>query len=249
MDRHGEGSFLVGSLVGSSAPLTTDEFGRSANGILALASDGQGRIWLGTSGGGVLCYDGAGFHSIHLGSSALSNIVESILCDRSGRLWFGTRAGLFAYQPGDTPPRLVIRAVLAGRHFTLPAAVSCPEHTPEIRIHYQGMSFRTGAQQMRYRHRLVGYSPAEQWSAFTAGAVVSYGALPVGTYRFEVQTIDRDSLPSEVVGLAVDVVPDVQSERLRALSKTLQASASFVPSESPSMTKVMQQVAQAPGPI
>ena len=125
--------------------------------------------------------------------------------------------------------------------------MSCPEHTPEIRIHYQGISFRTGAQQMRYRHRLVGYSPAEQWSAFTAGAVVSYGALPVGTYRFEVQTIDRDGLPSEVVGLAVDVVPDVQSERLRALSKTLQASASFVPSESPSMREVMQQVAQAAG--
>ena len=124
---------------------TAEQFGLSANGILALAADSRGNIWIGTSGGGVLRYDGETFQSIRLGPSALENMVEAVLCDRRGRLWFGTRAGLVAYQPGHTPPRLVIREVMAGTLLAAPEAVSCPESTPEIRIHFQGISFRTGA--------------------------------------------------------------------------------------------------------
>ncbi len=85
-------------------------------------------------------------------------------------------------QSGRTPPRLVIREVMAGTLLAAPEAVSCPESTPEIRIHFQGISFRTGAGQMRYSHRLLGHGPAEQWSAFTAADTVAYNALPVGEY-------------------------------------------------------------------
>ena len=72
----------------------------------------------------------------------LENIVEAILRDSRGRLWFGTRAGLIAYQPGDTPPGIVIRQVVAGRLLEMPQAVSCPDSTPEIQFHFQGLSFR-----------------------------------------------------------------------------------------------------------
>ena len=79
---------------------TAEQFGLSANGILALTADSQGNIWMGTSGGGVLRYDGQTFQSIRLGLSALENKVEAVLCDRRGRMWFGTRAGLVAYRAG-----------------------------------------------------------------------------------------------------------------------------------------------------
>ena len=105
----------------------------------------------------------------------------------AGRLWFGTRAGLVAYQPGRTPPSLVIREVMAGTRLAAPEVVSCPESTPEIRIHFQGISFRTGAGQMRYSHRLLGYGPAEQWSEFALADEAVYNALPVGEYCFEVR--------------------------------------------------------------
>ena len=223
---------------------TVDSSGLSANGILALAADGQGDMWIGTSGGGVLHYDGESFQSIRLGPSVLGNIVEAVLCDRDGRLWFGTWAGLVAYQPGDTPPGLVIREVIAGALMAAPDAVSCPEDTPEIRIHFQGISFRSGAAQMRYRHRLVGYGPAAAWSAFTFADEVVYRALPVGDYRFEVQTIDRDGLESEMIGLDLHILPDVQTERLCVLEKDLRASTPIVPSRSPAMQQVMQEVAQ-----
>ena len=224
---------------------TADNSGLLANGILALAADSQGHVWIGTSGGGVLRYDGETFQSIRLGSSALGNIVEAVLCDRAGQMWFGTRAGLVAYRPGTAPPGLVIREVLAGTLMTAPEAVSCPEDTPEIRICYQGISFRAGASQMRYRHRLLGCAPAAAWGAFTVADEVVYQALPVGDYRFEVQTMDRDGLQSEVVGLDVEVVPDGQAERLRALAKTQRPTDTYVvQSHSPAMQQVMQRVSQ-----
>ena len=242
-----KGLFVLDRSSGQVRHFTADRFGLPANGILALAADPQGHVWIGTSGGGVLRYDGETFQSIRLGPSALSNIVEAVLCDRDGRLWFGTRSGLVAYQPGATPPRLVIREVMAGSLLAAPDAVSCPEDTPEIRIHFQGISFRTGAGQMLYRHRLLGRGPAEQWSAFTAADVVAYPALPVGDYRFEVQTIDRDSLRSEVAGLDIHILPDIPTERLRVFEKTLRASDPVVPSRSQSMQQVMKEASQVAG--
>ena len=220
---------------------TAEQFGLSANGILVLTADSRGNIWMGTSGGGALRYDGQTFQSIRLGASALENMVEAVLCDHSGRLWFGTRAGLVAYQPGRIPPRLVIREVMAGTRLAAPQAVSCPESTPEIRIHFQGISFRTGARQMRYSHRLLGHNPTEQWSAFTAADAVAYSALPVGEYCFEVRTMDRDGLLSEVASVEIQVVPDAKTERIQALESVLQATGHVVHSESWAMRHVMEQ--------
>ena len=220
---------------------TAEQFGLSANGILALTADPQDNIWMGTSGGGVLRYDGQTFQSIRLGPSALENKVEAVLCDRLGRMWFGTRAGLVAYQPGHTSPRLVIREVMAGTRLAAPEAVSCPESTPEIRIHFQGISFRTGAGQMRYSHRLLGYGPTEPWSAFTAADAVAYSALPVGEYRFEVRTMDRDGLLSEVASLEIQILPDAKTERIHALESVLRVTDHVVHSQSLAMRQVMEQ--------
>ena len=220
---------------------TAEQFGLSANGVLALTADSEGHIWMGTSGGGVLRYDGQTFQNIRLGPSALENKVEAVLCDRRGRLWFGTRAGLVAYQPGHTPPRLVIREVMAGTLLAAPEVVSCPESTPEIRIHFQGISFRTGAGQMRYSYRLLGHGPAEPWSAFTAANTVAYNALPVGEYCFEVRTMDRDGLMSEAASLEIQIFPDAKTERIHALENVLRASGHVVHSQSWAMRQVMEQ--------
>ena len=239
-----KGLFTLDRSSGQVRHFTDNNSGLVANGILALAADLQGNVWIGTSGGGVIRYDGQTFQSIRLGPSALGNVVEAIQCDRHGQLWFGTRAGLVAYQPGDTPPCLVIREVMAGRLFAASEAVSCIEHTPEIRIRLQGISFRTGARQMRYRHRLLGYDPTEQWSAFADANAVVYDALPVGDYRFEVQTIDRDGLRSEVAGFDLHVFPDTKTERIDALERTLRPIDHMVQSHSRVMHEVMRQVSR-----
>ena len=218
---------------------TVDQGDLSANGIMALMPDPQQEcLWIGTSGGGVLKYDGRTFQSIRLGKSALENIVDAILRDSRGRLWFGTRAGLIAYQPGETPPRIRIRQVVAGRTFDEPQSVSCPESTPEIQFHFQGLSFRSGAEQMRYSHRLVGYGPAEEWSAFTPANRVTYQDVPAGLFHFEVRTVDRDGLMSDVARLEVRVVPT----HLRRLEQMLRVSNQGFLSQSPAMARLLDQV-------
>ena len=218
---------------------TVDQGDLSANGILALVADPQQEcLWIGTSGGGVLKYDGRTFQSIRLGKSAPENIVEAILHDSQGRLWFGTRAGLIAYQPGETPPRIRIRQVVAGRTWDEPQAVSCPESTPEIQFHFQGTSFRSGAEQMRYSHRLVGHGPAEEWSAFTPANRVTYQDVPAGLFHFEVRTVDRDGLMSDIARLAVRVVPT----HLRRLEQMLRVSNQGFLSQSQAMARLLDQV-------
>ena len=224
---------------------TADQGDLSVNGILALVADPQQEcLWMGTSGGGVLKYDGRGFQSIRLGKSTLENIVEAILRDSQGRLWFGTRAGLIAYQPGDTPPGIVIRQVMAGRLLEMPQAVSCPDSTPEIQFRFQGLSFRSGAEQMRYSHRLVGHGSAEEWSAFTSSNRVSYNGVPAGQFRFEVRALDRDGLMSEVASLDVQVFPDEKSVRLRRLEHMLQDANQDFLSQNQAMTQLLEEVAQ-----
>ena len=216
-----EGTLWVGTAQGLFAvdyrskqvrQFTADQDGLSANGILALASDQQGRLWVGTNGGGVLNYDGHTFHAIRLGKSVQMNTIEAILCDRQGRLWFGTRAGLIMYQPRDVPPGIVIRQVVEGRLLESAQAVSYPEGMAEIAIHFQGIRFGIRAEPMRYSHRLVGYGPAAKWSAPSLDNKVSYNCLPIGEYRFEVRVQDREDLVSEVASLAVRVVADEQSK-------------------------------------
>ena len=127
---------------------------------------------------------------------------------------------------------------VAGRTFAEPQAVSCPESTPEIQFHFQGLSFRSGAEQMRYSHRLVGYGPAEEWSAFAPANRVTYQDVPAGLFHFEVRTVDRDGLMSDVARLQVRVVPT----HLRRLEQMLRVSNRGFLSQSQAMARLLDQV-------
>ena len=233
------GLFAISYQAKEVRQFTADQGDLSANGILALVADPQQEcLWIGTSGGGVLKYDGRGFQSIRLGKSALENIVDAILRDSRGQLWFGTRAGLIAYQPGQTPPRIRIRQVVAGRTWDEPQAVSCPDSTPEIQFHFQGISFRSGAEQMRYSHRLVGRGLAEEWSEFTSANRATYQDVPAGLFHFEVRTVDRDGLMSDVARLKVRVVPT----HLRRSEQMLRVSNQGFLSQSPAMARLLDKI-------
>ena len=230
-----QGLFALDYASGAIRRFTVDQGVLSVNGISALMNDPQGSLWIGTSGGGVLRYDGQNFHTIRLGQGALENIVEAVVRDSRGRLWFGTRAGLIAYRPGETRPRILLRQVVAGQTWDKPQAVSCPDSTPEIQFHFQGISFRSGAGQMRYSHRLVGHGPAEEWSAFSPANEATYQNVPAGQFHFEVRTMDRDGLVSDIARLTVQVVP-TQS---RHLEQMLRAAHQGFISQSPAIAELL----------
>lgn len=66
-------------------------------GTYCTFEDSSGRLWFGTDGKGVCCYDGKSF--IYFAEKGLgSAAVRSIFEDKNGRLWFGNNGyGLFCY--------------------------------------------------------------------------------------------------------------------------------------------------------
>ena len=194
---------------------TTDQ-GLSANCILSLGTDRQGRLWIGTEGGGVLNYDGQAFHRLpNLGGCPQDDPVHAILCDRLGRLWFGTGAGLICYRPSHTTPGIVIRHLVEGRLLEAPDSLSFPQGTAEVAIYFQGIRLGIDGDSLLYSHRLVASEAEGEWSEFTRAKRVSYRDLPVGEHRFEVRTRDPEGTLSEAARLQVRIVPDARDESRR----------------------------------
>jgi len=88
--------------------------------VQALAEDPSGALWVGTEGGGVLCYE-KGRWSAHRVSSGLpSDIVHDLCVDRTGVLWAGTYGGVgrlkegrwTTYRLGPAPHGYRVRCLL-----------------------------------------------------------------------------------------------------------------------------------------
>lgn len=60
------------------------------NAITAIREDAQGKIWIGTYGDGVYCYDSKGFSRIDWNNALYKQTVLAIAFDRQGNLWLAT---------------------------------------------------------------------------------------------------------------------------------------------------------------
>ena len=63
--------------------------------------DKNGNLWFGTSGGGVMKYNGQTFLNFTEKEGLISNFVYSILEDKNGNLWFGTNRGEISKYDGQ----------------------------------------------------------------------------------------------------------------------------------------------------
>ncbi|MCK5467699.1 MAG: hypothetical protein KAI99_04305 [Cyclobacteriaceae bacterium] len=62
--------------------------------VTCLLEDRMGRILIGTAGGGVSLWDGAGFSHFTMKEGLVFNKVQCLLEDNKGRIWIGTMYGL-----------------------------------------------------------------------------------------------------------------------------------------------------------
>ena len=71
--------------------------------VWELFEDANGRIWIGTLGRGVFCYETDKNKITHYDDSNIlnSNYVTCIEEDGQGHIWFGTGAGISVYNPQD----------------------------------------------------------------------------------------------------------------------------------------------------
>ena len=216
--------------------------GLSENAVTALSVDMENNLWIGTSGGGAVCYDGEAFKIVKLGNSAPENKVEAILCDSRGKMWFGTRDGLAVYNRGHIPPGIVIRQLSAGETVLEPERAVFSEAIQEVRIGFQGIGFRSGARQLCYSYRLDGPGESEGWSQFLTTNEVVLGRLQAGAYTFAVRAMDRDGLISQEARLPIEVTQDVQKERIYALEEVLRRGDHSLLCESEAMRASLENI-------
>jgi ligand-binding sensor domain-containing protein len=82
--------------------------------IASLYEDRDGRVWIGTWGGGVNWYDGQAFHSLTQKDGLAGNWVVDIMQDRRGRMLFATLGGGISLYDGQVLQTLGRRDGLSG---------------------------------------------------------------------------------------------------------------------------------------
>ena len=95
------GPGTVADLPDGRSTIFGDKDGMPPHELRALAVDGQGRIWSGTSGGGLCLYDGQTFTSFTTADGLGHDWVRCLLEDRSGLLWIGSDGGGLTRYDGD----------------------------------------------------------------------------------------------------------------------------------------------------
>ena len=68
--------------------------------ILCLLLDRQGRLWIGTEGGGVAREEHGSFTTLNTKNGLASDVVHAMTEDNLGRIWLATTAGLSCWQNG-----------------------------------------------------------------------------------------------------------------------------------------------------
>ena len=174
--------------------VTTDD-GLAHPNVRNVIQDRGGHLWFATGGGGVSRYDGKTWQTLTRRDGLPSNHLRGIAEDLKGDIWFSTNNGLGRYRaPVSSPPDISIASVTADRRYDRPSEVSVSTTSALIAIDYRSLSFKTRPEAMIYRHRLVGHD--DEWTT-THSPRIEYQDLPVGSYTFEVEAVDRDLVYSE----------------------------------------------------
>jgi ligand-binding sensor domain-containing protein/serine phosphatase RsbU (regulator of sigma subunit) len=180
---------------GSTFQKFTTRDGLASNFIMhASLLDRSGNLWFATDGAGAICYDGRTFQSLNKEDGLAGNVVRSITEDRDGDLWFGCSGGITRFhKPDSSPLPIIIDAVVADRRHEQPDSLSLPSGFGVMAFEFHGLSSKTRPGALVYQYRLSGHE--DTWNTTNQNRV-EYEDLPLGSYTFEVEAIDRDLVRS-----------------------------------------------------
>jgi signal transduction histidine kinase len=172
--------------------------GLLSNTVWSLSYDGHHKMWLATPLGPVwvstLNLNETGWYSSIVG-------YDTYCCqaDEEQRLWARTVDEIILCEYGHRTPNAVPPPIYISSIFVNNTAVSLqpvfevPYDKNTWGIRYIGLSFRDEVA-VRFRYRLLGSST--EWSAPTSERSVTFAALRPSSYRFEVEAINCDGVPS-----------------------------------------------------
>jgi len=201
----------------------------------------DGKVWIGTDGGGVCCFDGEIFQIIQNPEKPACNVIRCIIQDKNGKLWFGTEMGLVQYTPRKATPEVSIVEIKADEVYNDSAEVQFSTTVGRVIFNFRGRSPLEHSSYLTYRYRLLGYD--KEWNQ-TRETSVEFPQLKFGDYTFEVQAIDRDFNYSAVVQVNVIVTEDPHIEALNEALKDGTTQEDFI-GESGPILAVKQHLKEA----
>lgn len=201
------------------------EDGLPNSSVIAVSQDLNGRIWVGTTHGtSVISPDGEVLRTFtaHEGLSDTEAAEGSTWRDSEGRLWLGMAEGITVVDPTLLSRNLVAPEVVlenarsngrthpefhaistTGENDTL--ALRIDPSITHLRFDYAAPSF-VAPELVRFRLALTYFG--DQFSPPTTDRHITYHALPAGKYRFGVQAVNNDGVPSaKTLWVDLDVRP------------------------------------------
>ncbi|MFA6111592.1 MAG: two-component regulator propeller domain-containing protein [Candidatus Latescibacterota bacterium] len=176
--------------------------GLGSNKILNVLEDRDGLLWFAAYGGGVTRYDGTAFQTLLQRDGLAHDAAQQVLQDRHGDFWVATEGGLTRYRPRHEAFPISVSRVTADRDYGPAAEITLSSSQEYLAFEFVGKSLRTRPGQLLYLYRLEGHDA--DWRQ-TRERRATYGALPVGEYRFQVRAVDRDLSYSEPASVRVRV--------------------------------------------
>ena len=167
-----------------------------------ILEDGQGHLWFATLNG-VSLFDGEVFQTMTRRDGLTHQQVRALVQDPQGHIWMATADGLTRYKPLHTPFATRLTAIRADREYPADGdMVELPPAQPYLSLAFSSTRLETRSKTVVYRYRLGGRDGAWQQ---TRDSRVEYFDLEPGSYRFDVQAIDRDLNRSEPATMRIFV--------------------------------------------
>ncbi|MBT4500067.1 MAG: hypothetical protein HOC74_20230, partial [Gemmatimonadetes bacterium] len=163
--------------------------------MFSTLQDRRGVLWLG-GWGGISRYDGKVLQSLTHEDGLSLNSVFRQFETRNGDIWMATfGTGVTRFRAKSVPaPVITLNAVVADRRYEGTSELSLSTPVNLLAFDYSSQSLNTRLDAMVYRYRLKGY---QDEGKTTHARQLEYQNLPVGTYTFEIQAVDRDLNYSE----------------------------------------------------
>lgn len=212
-------NYFDGNVVNTFKPGTD----QSANAINSLVVDDRDNLWAGTNKGlfalNINSFKEEGLKKFeHFaeqdGFQSLEFNQNAAFKDKDGLLWFGTTAGAIRYDPakhetrdGIAPPSIHITAIRlfmenedltewsdsTDRATGLPLGLVLEHNKNYLTFDFTGIS-HSAPNAIRYRYQLVGFDDVPL--PLTRADFATYSNLPHGEYQFEVEALNKWSMPS-----------------------------------------------------
>jgi len=187
LSRYENGSFFTVSISN----------GLKSNSIWKIFDDNQGKLWLFTDSG----IEGIDRKTLqvlpHKQTMGERPVLAGLFSNRY--LFVGSPTNLVIYDNGrngsnDADPLIYITAVeVNGMPEPHSPGLKLHHSRNNIAIHFAGISFRD-EKELQYQYRLHGLDSA--WKSIKFQRVITYAALPSGSYSFEVKAINNEGIES-----------------------------------------------------